>query len=141
MQREAIMALIPHQGASCLLAQVIGWDAAAIRCTAVSHLDPANPLRAGGRLGIVAGVEYGLQAAALHGALRGGGVAQRSGYLAALRDLHLGVARLDDPAHGALRIEARLLEQTAAGFLYALALHDASGAWLLRGQATVALPG
>jgi predicted hotdog family 3-hydroxylacyl-ACP dehydratase len=140
MLREAIMALIPHRGASCLLEQVIGWDAVAIRCTAVSHLDPANPLRSGGRLGIVAGVEYGLQAAVLHGALRGSGVAQRAGYLAALRDVRFDAARLDDPAHGALCIEARLLGQSAGGFLDALALHASSGAWLLRGQATVAMP-
>ncbi len=68
----------------CLLASVADWSEDAISCRATSHLDPANPLRSRGRLPAVAGIEYALQAAAVHGALRGG-APQPPGYLAALR--------------------------------------------------------
>ena len=72
LARSGIAALIPQQGAMCLLDGVLSWDAAGIACRAVSHLDPANPLRQHGRLGAICGIEYGLQAAALHGALSAG---------------------------------------------------------------------
>jgi len=78
LTREQIQALIPHQGTMCLLDRVLAWSAAEITCTASSHLAPRNPLRRDGRLGAICGIEYGLQAAALHGAL-----VQSAGKLAA----------------------------------------------------------
>ena len=68
LTRQQILALIPHQGMMCLLDRVAAWSAADITCGASSHLSPDNPLRRDGRLGAICGIEYGLQAAALHGA-------------------------------------------------------------------------
>ncbi len=69
LDHAGIAARIPHQGAMCLLDAVVDWSETAISCRAVSHADPANPLRADGRLGAAAGIEYAAQAMAVHGAL------------------------------------------------------------------------
>ena len=53
----------------CLLEGVSSWDERSIRCIAVSHRDPGNPLAADGHLGAACGVEYAAQAMAVHGAL------------------------------------------------------------------------
>ena len=140
----ALSGLVPHQGAMCLLESVLRWDAAGIVCRAVSHLDPANPLRGEGRLGAVCGIEYGLQAAAAHGALREralgrGGPAAR-GWFAALREAELLTDRLDQPAFGALDVSAALEAAGAGGMIYRFALHAEDGRTLLRGRATIALP-
>lgn len=62
-------AMLPHTDAMCLLDALVSWDASGIRCTAVSHRDPDNPLRLDGRLAAVHSIEYASQACALHGAL------------------------------------------------------------------------
>jgi len=135
-----ITALVPHAGAMVLLDRVEAWDADSILCRARSHLDAANPLRRGERLAACCGLEYALQAAALHGALAAGGVAQRAGYVAALRAVALHVDRLDMAAFGELRVAARLQRQEATGIIYALDLQAADGTPLLSGRATIALP-
>ena len=135
-----IAALVPHAGAMVLLDRVEAWDADGILCRARSHLDAANPLRREGRLAACCGLEYALQAAALHGALRASGVAQRAGYVAALRAVSLRVERLDMAAFGDLRVAARLERQEASGIIYALSIHAADGMPLLSGRATIALP-
>jgi predicted hotdog family 3-hydroxylacyl-ACP dehydratase len=139
LDRQRIEALIPHQGAMCLLDTVTRWDTEVIECLATSHLDPANPLRRDGSLGGIAGVEYGLQAMALHGALRGGGVAQPPGYLARLAEVELRVARLDDPSIGTLVVRARLELAQASGTIYRFEIQSADGRDLLSGRATIAL--
>lgn len=148
LDRAGIAARIPHAGAMCLLHRVLDWDAAGVRCAARSHLDPDHPLRWDGRLGVLCGVEYAMQAAALHGALRGvrgalrGGdtVARPPGRLAALRDLVLHADRLDAPEYGELRIEARLEREEASGAIYAFRVAAADGRVLLTGRGTVATP-
>ena len=139
LTRPEIAALVPHAGAMCLLDQVLSWDAENILCSARSHLDPHNPLRRAGRLAAVCGLEYGLQAAALHGALRDGRP-QPAGYVAALRDVVLHVSRLDDPAHGELRVVAALEQAETAGLLYAVRVDAEHGALLVTGRAVIALP-
>lgn len=133
-------ALVPHAGAMVLLDRVEAWDADSILCRTRSHLDAANPLRRDGRLSACCGLEYALQAAALHGALVAGGVTQRAGYVAALRGVALRVERLDVAAFGELRVSARLERQEAGGIIYALAVEAADGTPLVSGRATVALP-
>ena len=134
-----IAELIPHQGSMCLLREVVGWDAAGIVCRADSHLHPGNPLRRDGRLSSVCGIEYGLQAAALHGALRCG-TAQPPGYLAGLRDVALEVAWLDDAALGTLDVTATLELSDPAGSIYAFCLAGADGRMLVAGRATIVVP-
>jgi predicted hotdog family 3-hydroxylacyl-ACP dehydratase len=135
-----IHALIPHAGTMVLLGRVEAWDTDSILCRAVSHLDTGNPLRRDGQLAACCGLEYALQAAALHGALTAGGVAQRAGYVAALRAVSLHVDRLDIAGFGELRVAARLERQEGSGTIYALEIQAADGAPLLSGRAIIALP-
>jgi predicted hotdog family 3-hydroxylacyl-ACP dehydratase len=138
LEREAIARLVPHQGAMCLLERALAWDAEGIACEAVSHRSAANPLRRDGTLPAVCGLEYALQAMALHGALLADGVPQRAGYLSSLRDVSLRAARLDGVA-GPLGIRATALVAEAAGFVYRFEV-EGEGEVLLSGQATIILP-
>ena len=122
----------------CLLASVAAWSEDAITCLATSHLDPANPLRSRGRLPAVAGIEYTLQAAAVHGALRGG-APQPPGYVASLRMADLMTDRLDDPSLGTLSAHAHREHGDANGLLYRIRLDAEDGRVLLEGRAVIML--
>ncbi len=132
-----LAALLPHAGRMVLLDAVEAWTPEGIRCRTRSHLDPLNPLRRHGQVSALCGVEYALQAAALHGALLAGGVAQRAGYVARLRDVVLSAAVLSGAA---LVIEATLERQEANGMLYGLRVSDAAGRVLVAARAGIALP-
>lgn len=123
----------------CLLDAVVGWSATAITCRASSHLSPDNPLRRAGRLAGVCGIEYGLQAAALHGALSSGSK-QPPGYLAALRDVEIRAERLDDPSLGELHVTATQEMQSPGGLIYRFVVGSSAGTDLLSGRATIVLP-
>ncbi len=122
----------------CLLASVAEWSEEAIACLATSHLDPCNPLRRSGLLPGVCGIEYALQAAAVHGALLGG-EPQPPGYVASLRMTRVTTERLDRPELGTLTAHATRLHGDAAGLLYAIRLDAADGGVLLDGRATIIL--
>ncbi len=97
MTRDWLCAHIPHAGAMCLLAGVESWDAQRIVCRADSHRLADHPLRSGGRLSMVHGVEYAAQAMAVHSALLAHSAGKPAiGYLASVRDTHWFRARLDD---------------------------------------------
>ena len=137
LDRRWIEAHIPHQGPMCLLEEVLTWDGTRIRCRATSHLLPDNPLRSGGRLGAVCGVEYAGQAMAVHGAI----VASMSdtrvpaGYLASVRNLVLQVTRLDDLAEDLIASAERLAgDETTALYQFAV---SSAGRELLSGRASV----
>ena len=133
-----IAAHIPHQGNMCLLDRVEAWSAQDIVCLASSHRDPANPLRAEGRLGAANGIEYAAQAMAIHGALLAGSdEPPRQGYLTSVRSVQVHVARLDDLA-GELRIEAERLSGDGNHILYQFSLSHA-GRCLIAGRAAVVL--
>lgn len=134
--REAIAHLIPHQGAMCLLERVEACDAARIACLSGTHRDAANPLRRDGVLPAVAGIEYALQAVALHGALTAG-APQGPGFLAALSGVRLAQARLDGIT-GPLRVSAEALAQESRGFIYAFEVVG-EGHVLIAGRATILL--
>src|SRR5260370_12842597 len=97
VNKAEIRTLIPPSGLMCLLDEVTQWDDRSIVCTTTIHRDPANPLRREGRLSALHAFEYGAQAAAVHGGLRARSVGAKAapGYLAALRDGRLHIARLD----------------------------------------------
>lgn len=137
LDRDAIMALVPHQGAMCLWDEVLAWDPQTIRVRARNHRDATHPLRSGGRLRAVHLCEYGAQAMAVHGGLRAreaGGVA-RPGLLVALRAVQLHVARIDDLA-GAIECEAQVLVDSESGWQYGFRITHA-GDLLAEGRAAV----
>ncbi len=140
LEREEIAALIPHEGAMCLLDAVISTDDDSIVCRAVGHRDAAHPLRDGGILPAICGIEYAAQAMAIHGALvdkAAGSALGRRGMLAAVRSVVLNVERLDDIADD-LIVSARKLVAENGRLLYEFALH-AGGRELARGRAAVVL--
>ena len=141
LDKNWIAAHIPHQGNMCLLDAVTEWSDAAITCRASTHTDPANPLRAEGRLGAANGIEYAAQAMAIHCALIAGeadeGAAPRQGYLTSVRSVSLHVARLDD-LPGDLDVHAERLSGDSNNILYQFSLSHA-GRCLLEGRAAVVL--
>ena len=114
--RGAILELVPHAGRMCLLECVLEHGEQSIRCRARSHRDPDHPLRRDGRLAALHLAEYAAQAMAVHGALMAGGRA-RPGMLAALRDIRLHAAFIDD-IEADLLIEATRRIAQADGSLY-----------------------
>ena len=122
----------------CLLDAVVDWSENAISCRAVSHTDPANPLRAADRLGAATGIEYAAQAMAIHGALLAGqDDAPRQGYLTSVRSVTLHVDRLDDLS-GPLEVQAERLSGDANNILYQFSVGHA-GRCLIEGRAAVVL--
>jgi len=119
IEKAEIRTLIPHAGLMCLLDRVLSWDDESIVCVSETHRDPANPLRRGGRLSAIHAVEYGAQAAAVHGGLRARSAAATAppSYLAALRDVHLYAKHLDDITPP-LQVQARRLFGDAGNTIY-----------------------
>src|SRR5690606_24387725 len=118
LDRQEIALRIPHAGAMCLLERVVAWDRGEIRCEALSHRDPANPLRRHGRLPVSAGIEYAAQAMAVHGALlEPPAGAPRRGFLAVLSQVTWQVPRLDDQP-GPLQVAAFRQTVIAGGTSY-----------------------
>ena len=130
--REAILKLIPHQGAICLLDAVVESSETRITCRTQSHLDPANPLRRDGQLSPTALIEYGAQAMAIHAGL----IAEARGEQAPPRLLvsaqAVGFACTDAAAlAGPLTVVAERKLADARGALYQFEVSSASGraAW------------
>lgn len=98
LDRAWIAARIPHQGRMCLLDEVILWDLQRISCRSGGHRAIDHPLRAHERLGAACGVEFAVQAMAVHGALIADTSHEKplAGFLASVRGLRLHVLRLDD---------------------------------------------
>jgi predicted hotdog family 3-hydroxylacyl-ACP dehydratase len=137
MDTAAIAALIPHEGAMCLLDGVLAWDQRSITCVASSHRSPSNPLAADGRLDAVCGVEYAAQAMAVHGGLFGNGRRPAAGYLASLRDVTRSVDRLD-LLEGDLLVMAELLIADAGRVIYRFEL-TSDNKPVLTGRAAVVI--
>lgn len=139
--RHDIEAMIPHKGTMCLWDEVVDWDAQRIRLRSNGHRDASHPLRSDGRLRAVHLCEYGAQAMAVHGGLRGAaaGGEPKVGFLVALRDVRLHVARIDDLAD-ALECEAELLAESAASQQYSFRVVHA-GKVVAEGRAAVMLQG
>lgn len=130
-----IAAHIPHTGKMCLLNRVEEWNAERATCSAISHRDPENPLRAHGRLAAACGIEYAAQAMAVHGALLAQDAAPRQGYLASVRGTQLHVGRLDDIGAD-LTIDVVRSSGDDSTILYDFSIR-ADGRMLLEGRAAV----
>jgi predicted hotdog family 3-hydroxylacyl-ACP dehydratase len=134
VDRSWIEAHIPHDGRMCLLDEVVEWNAQHIRCRSGTHRLPGHPLRSQGRLGIACGIEYAAQAMAAGGAPP---ARAQAGFLASLREIRLGVLRLDD-VETDLHCEATCLAANPVTALYEFALWSDLRR-LLSGRATVVL--
>jgi predicted hotdog family 3-hydroxylacyl-ACP dehydratase len=135
LTRDAIAKLVPHQGAMCLLEEVLEWDENTIACRASSHRDPSNPLRSRGGLSAIVGVEYAAQAVAIHGGLTNKSGKPRVGYLAALRDVACFTERLD-PERGDLTVRATKVAAEGGRLLYDFRI-EGGGRELLKGRLSV----
>ncbi len=138
LDRDWLLAHIPHQGSMCLLDHIDAWDSEHIRCTATSHRDLDNPLRTHGRLGAACGIEYAAQAMAAHGGLLAAAdTSPRTGYLTSVRGVELHVARLDDIATD-LSVAAERLSGDDNLVMYGFSV-AAGERLLLNGRAIVVL--
>ncbi len=137
--RDEILQLIPHAGSMCLHDQVLEYTPERIRCRAANHRDSKHPLRRDGVLHALHLAEYGAQAMAVHGGLlaRARGERAPPGFLAVVRDLKLGVTRLDD-LPDAIETEARMLMGGAEGWTYEFSAAS-GGRTLGSGRVTVML--
>jgi len=135
--RDAIAALIPHQGTMCLLDRVLDWDQDHIVLATATHRSPANPLRLDGRLRSIHLCEYGAQAMAVHGGLsaQAEGRTAKPGFLVSLRGVQVNVDFIDG-LDGELRVSARRLMETEASWQYSFEIqHD--GRTLASGRAAI----
>lgn len=123
-----------------MLDEMAEWSDEHVIVRSRAHLSTANPLRRGERLDAICGVEFGLQAAALHGALRSGFRAQSKGVVASLRGVELLVDFLDEPGFGTIEVEAILEHADAAGMVYTFRLATNLGSDLVRGRGIVLFP-
>jgi predicted hotdog family 3-hydroxylacyl-ACP dehydratase len=139
IDRDEILALVPHQGAMCLWDEVLAWDAHSVRLRASNHTDAGHPLRSAGRLHAVHLAEYGAQAMAVHGGLRArtSGGRAAAGVLVALRGVELHVVRIDD-LDGPLECHAHVLAEGEGSQQYAFEIHH-RGTLLAQGRAAVML--
>ncbi len=134
---DDIAALIPHQGAMCLLERVLEWDAGHIVLATLTHRSADNPLRRSGRLRALHLCEYAAQAMAVHGGLlaRAAGSQARPGMLVSLREVELLRAHIESLA-GELRVSAGCLLATSESSQYAFTVHHAEEL-LARGRAAI----
>jgi predicted hotdog family 3-hydroxylacyl-ACP dehydratase len=137
MKRYAILCLIPHGGAMCLLDDVLRWDETGITCRSTRYAAADNPMRrTDGTLGSATGIEIASQAMALHGRLSAPEDGPpRPGFLVSLRDVRLRAALLP-PDIGPLMIVARQLLGDARGASYGFTVSAGEDEWL-SGRATV----
>jgi predicted hotdog family 3-hydroxylacyl-ACP dehydratase len=119
MMNVPVSTLVPQQGSMCLLERVVEWDDRHVVLETATHRSPTNPLRTNGRLRAVHLCEYGAQAMAVHGGLRGSitGVRPKPGMLVSLRAVRFSRDYIED-VPGSLRVEAECLQADAASLQY-----------------------
>ncbi len=137
LAHDAIAALIPHQGAMCLLERVLEWDAEHVVLATETHRSPQNPLRAGERLRALHLCEYGAQAMAVHGGLvaQAAGSRAQPGLLVSLRDVVLCLDYIED-LPGDLHVTARRLLEGGGAWQYSFAVHH-GGELIAEGRAAI----
>jgi predicted hotdog family 3-hydroxylacyl-ACP dehydratase len=135
LDRTWLLANLPHQGAMNLLDAIVQWNDMSVRAVVRNHRAPGHPLRRGGELPSVCGIEYGAQAAAAHGALASN-TSSGPGVLASVRSVVMHADRLDD-VPGDLDVLAERLGGDDAGVLYRFEVASA-GRVLVEGRVAVA---
>lgn len=136
--RARLAALIPQQGAMCLLDSVEYWDGQRIICTSMQHRSGANPLRTRAGLSSLHGIEFAAQAVAAHGGLTATAQERpRVGLLLSARDCVFHRRRLDNIA-GPLAIEAEQMGNNDQTRLYRFKV-SAQDAIVVEGRVAVML--
>ena len=135
LDRTWLLANLPHQGAMNLLDAIVEWDDSCVRAVARNQRALDHPLRRGGELPSVCGIEYGAQAAAAHGALVSR-MPSGAGVLASVRNVVMHADRLDD-VPGDLDVLAERLGGDESGVLYRFEVASA-GRVLVEGRVAVA---
>ncbi len=134
LHQDQIQRFIPHSGPMCLINRVDYWDEQSIRCAAMSHQDPDNPLRLAGELSSIHLLEYGAQTMAIHGGLLTKKTA--SGVLAAVRNVDIYIDKLDH-IHDEIIIVANVEINSLTGAIYQFVITDTDTNTLLNAKATV----
>lgn len=134
LHQDQIRRFIPHSGPMCLINRVDYWNERSIRCAAMSHQDPDNPLRLAGELSSIHLLEYGAQTMAIHGGLLTNKTA--SGVLAAVRNVDLYIDKLDH-IHDEIIIIANVEINNLTGAIYQFVITDTDTNTLLNAKATV----
>lgn len=131
--------MIPHAGQMVLIDEITAWDQRRITCRTATHRDPDNPLRNDTGLPAAAGVEYGGQASALHGALIG---SRRDGFLVAIKDMKAAVQNLNEIEEDLL-IDAVCLgfDTNSSMYTFEVSSSAAPDDLLVSGRITIALAG
>jgi predicted hotdog family 3-hydroxylacyl-ACP dehydratase len=139
MHRNEIANLIPHGAAMCLLDTVENWDQQKIHCTTASHLRADNPLLTEGCLHATALIEYGAQAAAVHGGLIHShlGNAARPAYVGAVKGVQMSSAWLESSVK-VLQVDAEMLLSNDSGAVYHFCVRSEADT-LIQGRLTVVL--
>lgn len=136
MSNPKVADLVPQRDAMCLLDEILSFDDRSVVCRTASHRSPGNPLRCDGRLPSIAGIEYGAQAMAVHGALQANGSVQ-GGMLAGARAVHCHARYLDEES-GPLTVRAERLVVDGCRLLYAFTVEGAKSE-LVSGRIAVVL--
>jgi predicted hotdog family 3-hydroxylacyl-ACP dehydratase len=120
----------------CLLDEVQSWNGYQITCVSRSHLCASNPLRNANGVPMLALLEYGAQAMAVHGCLlaQSCGAIMQEGYLAALRDVKLAEGTLSQ-INDSLIIRAEKIHAEGGNMIYKLSIR-AGTRELASGRAT-----
>lgn len=123
----------------CLLDSVEEWGPSDITCLTNTHHDQQNPLRRGGHLEAICGLEYAAQAMAVHVGLLSSPhhFGPQIGYIGAVRDCRLHIAFLDE-VKGGLEVNAMRLFAQDQSVVYALRV-SGDGQELLSGRASLFL--
>jgi predicted hotdog family 3-hydroxylacyl-ACP dehydratase len=137
LNRDELAALIPHQGAMCLLERVLEWDAGHIVTATTTHRSAQNPLRSDGRLRALHLCEYAAQAMAVHGGLlaRAHGSRAQPGMLVSLREVELLRDFVED-LPDELRVSATRLLAGDDSWQYSFTVHHADEL-IARGRAAI----
>ncbi|AVP99788.1 phosphotransferase [Ahniella affigens] len=137
--KEAIAALIPHQGSMCLHDRVLDHSAERILLEADAPHPSAHPLARSVGVAAVHLAEFGAQAMAVHGGLLAAAQGGRAnpGLLVSLRDLVLASDRIE-VVQGALQTEASVLAVGPGSWQYQFQVCQ-SGQLLASGRAMVML--
>lgn len=141
IQKQEIARLIPHAGSMCLNEQVLNWNKTDLLCTTQTHLANNNPLLKNNKLSALHAIEYCAQAMAIHGGLlaREQGETLAPGYLAAVRDVSLSFAYLDD-IKNTLHISVKQLMAQSGNLMYEFRMYflqDKNEVSVATGRATV----